>query len=128
MIVPSLSMLSVIYFLTGYVPRPANEDEEQPQPLGFGALLGRTIVPKILSIGSAVTVVGILFTIQHFNGFREMLLIGSSTLAVASVIGLINTISDEPGRRALGSLLLRAIPLLLIGSYLLMLHGISRPV
>jgi len=125
----SLSALSIIYFLTAYVPREApKEDEAQSsQPMGFAALLGRTILPKVLWIGSSVSVIGILFTLLHFNGFRDMLLIGTSTLAIASVLGLVNTMSDEQGRKALGPMLLRAVPLILVCIYLLMVYGIARP-
>ena len=124
----SLSALAVVYFMNAYIPKEVTQEPgTQGQLLGFTALLGRTIGPKILSIGSSVTVIGILFTVQHWNGFREMLLIGSTSLVAASVVGLVATMNDEQGRRTIGQLLLRAIPLMLIGIYLLMVYGISNP-
>ena len=97
LIVISLSALSAIYFLGAYAPPEAPEEgEAQEQQRGFGALLGGTIVPKVLGIGCAVSVISILFTIQHFNGFREMLLIGSTSLAAASGVGLVTTMNSLP--------------------------------
>ncbi|HCW05889.1 MAG TPA: hypothetical protein DGG95_00795 [Cytophagales bacterium] len=129
LIIISLSALAVIYFLGAYVPAQAPEDgDEQSQPKGFAVLLGETIIPKLLGIGSAVAVIGILFTIQHFNGFREMLLIGSSTLGVSSIVGLLVSMNNEKARASLSNLLFRAVPLMLIGIYLLRIYGISPPV
>ena len=126
-IVISLSTLSVIYFLGAYMPPEAKPGEEKPQ-LGLVALLGTTIVPKILGIGLSVSVIGILFMIQTWNGFREMLLIGSTSLAAASVVGLVSASGNERARKALGPLLLRAIPIMLLVTYFLRVYGISQPV
>jgi len=127
-IILSLGALSGIYYLNGFIPRALPKaPEAQIQPLGFTTLPGKTIIPKILAIGSSVTVIGILFTIQHWHGLREMLLIGSTSLAAASVTGLIITMNDEQARNAIGPKLLRAIPLMLAGVYLLIIHGLSVP-
>ncbi len=115
----SLGALAGIYFLSAYMPPDARPENEQDQPAGFLALLGRTIAPKALGIGSAVMVVGILFAVQQMPGANEMLLVGSGTLAIASLIGLVSIATDETARKVLGPLLLRAVPLLLIGVYLL---------
>ncbi|NOS56228.1 MAG: hypothetical protein HOP37_08215, partial [Cyclobacteriaceae bacterium] len=92
---------------------------EPDQRLGFMSLLGRTIAPKVLGIGSAVMVVGILFAVQQMKGSNEMLLVGSGSLAIASLVGLVSMASDETARKVIGPLLLRAVPLLLIGVYFL---------
>ena len=129
-IILSLSALSGIYFLNGYIPPQQIKEEDptaKPQPLGFVALFGRTIAPKILSIGSSVAVTGILFAIQHWNGFREMLLIGSNSIAASAVVGLITTMNDEQARKTIGPMLIRAIPLMIVGIYLLMKYGIASP-
>jgi hypothetical protein len=83
------------------------------------SLLGRTIAPKVLGIGSAVVVIGILFTLNHFEGSKQMLTIGIATIGGASLVGSVSIATNENARRVLGSLLLRAFPLLLIGVYLL---------
>ena len=127
LIIISLSVLSGIYFIGAYVPRAeSNEPEAKPQ-LGFAALLGRSIVPKILGIGLSVSVIGIEFSIMNWNGFREMLLIGSTSLAGATVVGWLVTSSDETGRQGLKPLLMRALVLMLVGFYLLNKYGISAP-
>jgi len=128
-VIISLSVLSGIYFLSAYTPPPVeDESEEKNQQQGFGALLGRTIVPKVLGIGSSVCVIGVLFTIEHYSGFREMLLIGSTSLAAASLLGLLTTMNNERARKALSPMLLRAVPLMLIAFYFLKVYGITPPV
>ncbi len=116
----SLSVLAGIYFLTAYLPPDAPPSNEQDKPAGFLTLLGRTIAPKILGIGSAVMVIGILFAVQQMKGSNEMLLIGSGSLAIASLVGLVSMATDETARKILGPLLLRAVPLLVIGVYFLL--------
>jgi len=127
LIIISLSVLSVIYFLGAYVPRMSLKEEGQKPKKGFVALLGEAIVPKTLGIGLAATVNGILFTIMNWNGFREMLLIGSSALVVAIIVGWLVTMSNEQARESLKPLLLRAVVLVMIGFYLLNKYGISTP-
>ncbi|MCA6378593.1 MAG: hypothetical protein IM574_09315 [Cytophagales bacterium] len=115
----SLSALAGIYFLSAYLPPDARPEGEPDQRLGFMSLLGRTIAPKVLGIGSAVVVIGILFTLNHFEGSKQMLTIGIATIGGASLVGSVSIATNENARRVLGSLLLRAFPLLLIGVYLL---------
>jgi len=115
----SLSALAGIYFLSAYLPPDARPEGEPDQRLGFMSLLGRTIAPKVLGIGSAVVVIGILFSVQQMKGSNEMLLVGSGSLAIASLIGLVSMASDETARKVVAPLLLRAVPLLLIGVYFL---------
>jgi hypothetical protein len=124
LIIISLSVLSGIYFLGAYVPRTPLPEEQQKRQ-GFAALLGSTVVPKILGVGSSVTVIGVLFCVMHFKGFREMLLIGTASLAADSVIGWFVTSNDEQARESLKPLLLRAVVLVMIGFYLLNKYGIS---
>jgi hypothetical protein len=128
LVILSLSVLSGIYFLGAYVPSaPTSEAGEQKPKLGYATLLGSTVVPKILGIGLSVTVIGVLFSIMHFNGFREMLLIGSTSLAAATVVGWFVTSSDEQARERLKPLLMRAVVLMAVGFYLLNKYGISTP-
>ena len=128
LIIISLSVLSGIYFLGAYVPPgPSREAGERKPQLGFVTLLGISIVPKILGISLSVSVIGILFYLMHFNGFREMLLIGSTTLAGATLVGWFVTSSNEPTRQGLKPLLIRALVLMSVGFYLLIKYGISSP-
>jgi hypothetical protein len=115
----SLGGLSVIYFLTAYLPPDARPSEESEQKAGFLTLLGRTIAPKLLAVGSSVMVIGILFAVQQMKGSEQMLLVASATLAGASLVGFVSISKDETARKILGPLLLRSVPLLFIGIYLL---------
>jgi uncharacterized membrane protein YfcA len=115
----SLAALAGIYFLSAYLPPDARPAEESEQKAGFLTLFGRTIAPKVLGIGSAVMVVGILFAVQQMKGSEQMLLVASATLAGASVVGFVSISTDETARKILGPLLLRVVPLLFIGVYLL---------
>jgi hypothetical protein len=120
-----LSTLAVIYFLTAQIPLETSTNSEQNR-FGFIDLLGRTIAPKVLGIGSSVSVVGVQFTLLNWNGFREMLVIGGSSLAAATVVGLVASSNDEV-RKALQPRLIRALPLMLICFYLLWVYGITDP-
>ena len=115
----SLSALAGIYFLSAYLPPDVRPAEESDQKAGFLTLFGRTIAPKLLAIGSSVMVIGILFAVQQMKGSEQMLLVASATLAGASVVGFVSISTDETVRKILGPLLLRAVPLLFIGVYLL---------
>ncbi len=126
-IIISLSVLSGIYFLGAYTPPAPSSETEQKPKMGFAALLGEGIVPKTLAIGLSTTVIGILFTIMNWNGFREMLLIGCASSAGATVVGWLVTSSNEQARERLKPLFMRAIVLMMIGFYLLNKYGISTP-
>ena len=53
------------------------------------------------------------------KGSEQMLLVASATLAGASLVGFVSISTDETARKILGPLLLRSVPLLFIGIYLL---------
>jgi len=126
-IIISLSALSVIYFLQSYTPLEIpSEANAESRILGFNELLPRTIVPKVLGIGSSVTIIGILFTLLNMTGFRQMLIIGCSSLLAASFIAVI-PLTNEATRNALQSRLIRAIALMLIGAYFLWTYGLTDP-
>lgn len=121
----ALSALSVVYYLGAFAPPERKSDDEQKQPAGFAALFGRSIGPKFLGIGASVTTIAALFSIRHWNGSEEMLIIGTSSLAAATLLGFAVTINDEEGRTAIRPMLIRAVPLILIGAYLLWLSGFT---
>lgn len=91
----SLSALAGIYFLSAYLPPDARPEGEPDQRLGFMSLLGRTIAPKVLGIGSAVVVIGILFTLNHFEGSKQMLTIGIATIGGASLVGSVSIATNK---------------------------------
>lgn len=44
------------------------------------------VVIKVFHLSSSVCVIGILFAILHFNGAREMLLIGGLSIGIAGIL------------------------------------------
>lgn len=126
-IILSLSFLSSIYFLLAYVPPNASIEIPETKSFRFFPSLSQNILPKLFGIGLSVGVMGLLFTIHQWNGFREMLLIGLSALSVASLIGLIFTINNDENRKALEPRLYRALLMIVIQSFLLWLYGLDDP-
>lgn len=118
LLILALGGLSTVYFLMAQRPAIQTEDTESKEipKLGFFDLLVTTIAPKVGWISCSVAVVGILFWYQKWEGFKEMLLLGGSTLFVVSLLvayGVIN------GNKAFTVLLMRAVPLCLICGSLL---------
>lgn len=122
LLILALGGLSTVYFLMAQRPAKQTEDnesEESPKP-GFFDLLVTTIAPKVGWISCSVAVVGILFWYQKWEGFKEMLLLGGSTLFVVSLLVSYAVIN---GNKALTVLLTRAVPLCLICGSLLSRAG-----
>lgn len=77
-IVIILTSLAILYFFKAY----ARTDDEN-------AGGGEIFVDKLISFSSSLTTIGILFRIQHWPGFNQMLLAGSGALAVLFVVILV---------------------------------------
>ena len=60
---------------------------------------------KVLNISSAVCVIGIMFSILKYEGAEQMLIIGTSSLAISGLILAYFTLTSGVGK--LGPLLLR---------------------
>lgn len=115
--------LATIYFLGAYIPIDIPDNQEQG---GFVKLFSQVIAPKVLGISSAVCVIGILFYLTGLKGYQQMLLIGCASIAAASVVIFFSILKNEPARKALMPLLLRAIPLAIISFYILMTQGLPN--
>lgn len=85
-----LSSLAGAWYLMAFMPAPPVDDEMNTPspPKGFFDLLLATILPKLMGIAGAVSIIGILFHLLHLPGDGPMLLIGSSTCAAATAIFL----------------------------------------
>lgn len=83
-----LSTLAGIWYLMAFSPKRPTEDEANtpPAPKDFLSLLLSTILPKVMGIAGAVTLIGILYYLLHLPGATPMLLVGSSTCAAATLI------------------------------------------
>lgn len=85
----SLAGLGATFFLLAFKTddiKPQTEAEESR--LGFNDLLGAIIIPKVLGIGSAVAIIGILFYNLDLgnDGYKQMLGIGGSTILLCILI------------------------------------------
>lgn len=115
----SFSLLAAVYFLNGYVRvGPAGTENERP---GFLDRIAQTIVPKVMWIACAMSVVGILFYVLNMNGSKEMLMIAVPAMAMGLVLFAAMFAAGAKNINLLTPILYRAIPLFLIGIYLLML-------
>jgi hypothetical protein len=114
-LVLGLSTLATVYFLSGYLPTDA---AGPPDDRGFAGLLP-IITSKVVGIGMAVCCIGVLFHSLGLTGNGQMLLIGTSSVALAVIINVF-LVFGNPGRLPLvrGSLL-RGIPVALISGYFL---------
>jgi len=94
MIMVSMTTLAIFYFLSSYLT-PDIEGN-------FGA-----IACRVLCISCSVCVIGLMFSILKFEGADQMILIGTTSLAISGVILAGYAIST--GVRKLGPLLLRIV-------------------
>jgi hypothetical protein len=127
MLMVAMSVLSSVLFLRAYQPPnvpPALVENESDRPKGFFDLLGSTIAPKVMWIGSSVTVVGILFSLLKLKGAMEMLSIGCVMLPITAVLVGIFIVTRPAWAGTVMPPLYRAVPVWLVGVYLFMRSGI----
>lgn len=111
----SLMGLAVAFFLRAYAKiEPPEEDSE---PMGFNDLFRMAIAPKILWISTSVATVGLLFYLQEFAGGKNMLAIGAASIAIASVVHLIISMSSKSF--ATNPVYFRSIPVTIAAVYVL---------
>lgn len=115
----SLIGLAVIFFLYAYQPL-LTEKSEGVNP-GFRELLAWSILPKVIWIGSSISVLGIAFYLFHLNseGYKKMLMIGGSASGIAmAVLGAL-LVAGVKNSKDVTPILFRAVPLLLVDGYIL---------
>lgn len=113
----SLFGLAATFFLAAYKPMDIQKDETKPA--GFPELLANMIVPKVMWIGSSVSVMGIAFYLLHMKGYEQMLMIGGSTLAMTVLLFAFLLAGGVKDAKFAAPILLRAVPLLFIDFYIL---------
>jgi hypothetical protein len=115
-----LLALAVTFFFYTYrsIDIPTQENEQ----LGFSELLGLMIVPKVLWMSSAISALGISFYLFDFgnNGYKRMLMIGALTIGMGTVLLLFFAISGIKYIKIVLPILLRAVPLFLVDTFLLL--------
>lgn len=116
----SLLGLGCVFFLMAY--RPIDLPQPEGESFGFSELLGLMIVPKVLWIGSSVSVVGICFYLLELNkeGYIKMLMVGALTGIVAMLVLAILFVMGVKHLKTVLPILLRALPLSLVDLYLLL--------
>lgn len=116
--VVSLYGLGVAYYLSAFQRPEMPADESEPK--GFKELLGFAILPKVLWISSAVSVVAIaMFAMgSQTQGYKQMALIGGLTIVSGLVITLVLALGGARVLQPLLPVLLRAIPLLIADLYI----------
>ena len=115
----SLLGLGVTFFLLAY--RPNDIPRQEGEQLGFSDLLGLMIVPKVLWISSAISVLGIAFYLFDFgnDGYKKMLMIGGLTISIGTILLIVFLVSGAKHIRTVVPILLRAVPLCFVDFYLL---------
>lgn len=119
----SLAGLGVTFFLLAFKPMDIKPTEEEvdKEPLGFNDLLGSTIIPKVLGIGSAVAIIGILFYNLDLgnDGYKQMLGIGGSTIFMCILILTYLKISGTKNLKNAINGLFKSTPILFFIYYIL---------
>ena len=115
----SLFGLGVAWFLSAY---RAIELPEGAEATGMKELLQHSIVPKVLWISMAVSVIALaLFVLDSdASGYRPMFLIGGTTLAIELIITAGMAVSGVRIFRSTVPVLLRAGVMLTIDAYFLL--------
>ena len=123
----SLGGLAIKFFISAFVPIElynSQEEADEDQPFGQLHLLSLLIAPKVLWIGSSVTIFGLIMYLVNpeIQTFDRLLGIGAGSILVCVLLILVATLNGIKIRKPIQSILLRAIPTLLIASYILYLN------
>ncbi len=110
--------LGITFFLLAYRPMEI-PPQEDGQIGGFTELLALSIVPKVLWMGCAVSALGLAFYLFGNKGYKQLLIIGGSTIGGSSVLLIVFLAQGVKHLNIVTPILLRAIPLLLADFYIL---------
>jgi hypothetical protein len=110
----SLSALAAVYFLSGFQvqPPPAQDDK------GLGALLP-VITGKVTYIGMAVCCIGVMFATLGMPGSAQMLLTGTATVALVTLVNALLVIGNPSRLSRLRGLIIRGTAVSLLSGYFL---------
>jgi hypothetical protein len=114
----SLFGLGVAYFLSAYKPIEISQNAGD----GMKVLVQYGIIPKVLWISSAVSVIAIALVLLNSDprGYKQMFFIGAGTLAVGLVITVGMAVAGRLAMRSIAPVLLRATILLAVDVYFLL--------
>jgi hypothetical protein len=112
------SGMAMVYFMYSN-KRPSTPSAVQGEKFGFSELLLSVIIPKVLWLGTAVNVIGILFMVLQFQGYREMCFIGATSIGGSLItlggFALGGASISNPTKQAL----IRIVPIFMASVYLL---------
>ena len=91
----ALSTLACVYFLEAFMLLEITEPEEN-ESSDFKALLGQSILPRVLGVSMSVAIVGIQFYLLQLEGYATMLLVGGQTIVVSLFLALVLHFSGTP--------------------------------
>ena len=122
-LVVGVSSLAIVLFLTAFVLPPSSENrmrgqDEKQTKKGFMELI-YLILWKIIHIGCAVTAIGILLYLIKAKGGENIILIGTAALIGSLFFSGVTILQKSENFILLKSSLIRAVPIVLIGSYIL---------
>lgn len=115
--------LAMIYFLSAFtLPVDPATGPESDQRKGFMDSFAKTILRKVIYLGCAVSLFGLLFALLGRPGAGQLLLIGGTTLVLASLLAGLAVLSNNTLLAFLQGPLLRAVPLAMLAVYWLYAH------
>ena len=111
--------LGIIFFLFAY--RPTELQRNEGEQFEFFDLLAVTIVPKVLWISSAVSVMGLAFYLFDLgnDSYKRLLTIGAISIGSGVTILILAFTKGVRHLNTVTPVLLRAVPLLLADFYIL---------
>lgn len=116
----ALAGLGILFFIYAFQPIPINAKEGEK--FGFQELFAWSIIPKVIFISCAICLVGTLFYTLGTNeaGYVQLLSIGTTSLILALVILAFLKLNGVKHLDNLNFIIIRAVPILVIGAYLLL--------
>ncbi len=117
------AVLSVILFANAFVPVEIYDSEDDAQALGplkMMDLLGVTIAPKVLWIGSAISMFAIFVYLADLGnkGYLKMSMIGGLSILISLGLLVLAQISGVKKVSVVMHVVYRAVALLLVDYYL----------
>jgi hypothetical protein len=117
-----LNLLALVMFIRAFLPLPLEPFEEGEQ-MGFIHLFGYSILPKVVYIGSAVSLMGVLFLSLGLEGAPNMIFIGGITVGQGVLFFLILFLNGIKQREKLFPVFLRILVVFLFLAYMVISNG-----
>jgi len=123
LIVIGLILLAIVLFASAFIPPEifnSQEEADAQGPLGMMDLLTLTIAPKVLSIGSSVSVLGLVMYITKpgAQSYLQLTMIGGSSIMICLVLFGFGVLSGTKLHRSIYKAIVYGILLLLVDYYL----------